>query len=262
MSVFSLWDDRRRISFAVHLAFLSITIVSGFVAALMLWDGWFDSWPAAIVAVTSVEVLSLTSLVLYIAKIEWPLASLRHIIPFLSILPLGYELHLFLDANPSNKGGWVPIVIPIAISIWFVFLSFKLIHSLEGLFIDPVTAAREAARSKMQAVATTLAAYHETKTAAEGFAQSVMDSQRSGYHFAPQLALPLEEPQSLLLPGDADPRLRKIADMAALKDKEDKWLYTPEQLQDRTKADAMLVTVVCRMVRSGQLVVPTPERIT
>lgn len=251
------WSRKRKISLVVHVLYLAITFISGLVAALILWHWWFSrvegSWVAAGVIVGTIEILSLLGLVLYIARVEWPLISLRHALPFLSIGPLGYELYTLLAAN----GPLIAYPVSLALTSWFVFLSFKLLHSLEGLFIDPVEAAREHAKEEMGRVATTLARFQETKKAAEAFALSVipapaLEARRT---FSPTPLMLEGNSTTLQLSDTADPRFITLMKLAQVKGESGGWLYNSEQLQAATRADMALVNLVCRVVRSGQVVV-------
>lgn len=248
------WSRRRKVSLAMHVIYLSITFFSGLGASLVLWQSWFSalekSWLAAALVVGTLEILAVTSLVLHIARIEWPLASLRNVLPFFSIVPLGYELFLLLESN-----GWgLAATIASLLTGWFVFLSFKLLHSLEGLFIDSVEAAREQAKEEMGRVATALARFQETKRAAEEFAMSILPPTPQPRPFVPAPLL-LNESATLQLTDSADPRFADIMKLASMKDGSGAWMHSPDHIQTVTRAAPELISVVCRIVRSGQVVI-------
>lgn len=244
------WSHKRKISLAIHILYLSVTFFSGLGASLLLWQSWFSaldqSWLAAALVVGTLETLAVTSLVLHIARIEWPLTPLRHALPFFSIIPLGYELFLSLSAtNP-----WLAGCIATFLAAWFVFLSFRLLHSLEGLFIDSIEAAREQAKEEMGRVATTLARYQETKLAAESFARSILPPPEELLDVTPA---PASNVQKLLVSDTADPRMEKIVRMASVKDDQGQWLLTLEQVVDVTGLESRIVTPIVTLVRSNHL---------
>lgn len=249
------WSRRRWVSFAVHIIYLCITFFSGLAAALSLWHEWFsytpDAWLATAIVVGTLEILAVVSLVLYLFRIEWPLAFLRHALPFFSILPLGYKLYTLLAPN----GPVISTIIPVFLSSWFVYLSFVLIRSLENLFIDSVEAAREQAKEEMGRVITKLAHYQETKRAAESFALSILPAPTPLARSFVPAPLRLEETATLSLTETADPRFATIMKLAGLKETNGSWTYTALQIQEVTRAAGELVDLVCKIVRSGQVVI-------
>lgn len=145
------WTRRRQLSFAAHITFVAVPFVCSTVSALLFWHQWFASWVAAGVLVGVIEIMALSSFVLYVARVEWPLTWLRHMLPFLSVVPLGWELyHVLLP----NSGSWVAFVLSAVISAWFVFVAFVLFRSLERLFVDPVEAAGELMHERLDVVRT------------------------------------------------------------------------------------------------------------
>lgn len=133
------WVRARKISLAVHVLVLSLPFGTATLSSFFFWQSLFHDSGLALLIVFIAEALALSSLVLYIARISWPLAWLRHALPFISIVPLGWEMYLLLRGNSPG----IAIATSGIVTIWFVFLSFRLFRSLEDLFIDPILAAAE-----------------------------------------------------------------------------------------------------------------------
>src|SRR5689334_14696055 len=93
------WTKRRKASLAIHVAFMLVPFTLSTVSALLFWRAMFGGWWLAVPMVAVIEVLSLAGLVLFLAKIESPFVALRHLLPFISIVPLGRELYLQLRQN-------------------------------------------------------------------------------------------------------------------------------------------------------------------
>ena len=263
------WSSKRKISFVIHAAYAFLTITAGMFAALVLWQTWFDSWLIASLVITTIEALCIISLVLHISRIEWPLAFLRHALPYLAIVPLGWELYRLLSANPNNPE-YIAIGVSVGLTGWFVYLEHRILESLERLFIDPVEAAREQAKEEMGRTAVALAKFQETRNAAESFARSILPAPPTIIDQAPALSrrfdpIPLlleETPLTMselriTVDNGADPRFVALVSLACRKNADGSWMYTPEELKTQTRADMGLILVVCKMMRSGQLVLPS-----
>jgi hypothetical protein len=116
-------------------------------------------------------------LVLFLTKIESPFVALRHLLPFISIVPLGRELYLQLQQNgPLMAWGLTCVSTLILVAI-----AWQCFRTIERLFISPVEAAKEKAREQIGALSITLAQLDEMNGIVDGF---VVDRMR--YH-APQL---------------------------------------------------------------------------
>lgn len=161
------WTRKRSISFMVHAAFVSVPFVLSTVSALLFWQAMFDSWWLAVPMVAVIDVLALAGLVLYIARIPSPFVVLRHLLPFISIVPLGRELYLLLEHNEPVVT-WSLTLLTTAI---LVVIAWQCFRTIEALFIDPVTAARERAREQVERFSIELARLHEVEQVVDTFAR-------------------------------------------------------------------------------------------
>lgn len=237
------WARKRQLSLAAHLLFGFVPLAVGTVAAFTVWSALFGSWQPAAILLGTLEILAIASLILYIAHIEWPLAWVRHLIPFLSMVPLGYELYRLLEPN-----GWaIAGSLALAVTGWFVYLSYCLFRSLEGLFIDPIEAARERAYTEMQSLRLTLSVWEEASKAVHGFANAVHTVQPRIHDVQPSMPLLTAQPTS-------HPKMRLIATLAQVKAAEGGWALDEATIQQQTRVDAHTVHVLVTLVRSGQLV--------
>ena len=242
------WVARRRISLAAHIIFLLVPLGAGTLAAFTVWTELFGSPWVAVGLIATLEVLALSSLILYIGRIQWPLAWLRHIIPFFWMVPLGYELYRYLA--PQMEGWLVGAgVLALVVTGWLVFLAFQLLHSLERLFIDPVEAVRERAIEQMEGLRTTLSSWQEASGAVQSFVQGVQAT-------APYPQLP-EQPTMPLLqaPADSHPKMQRIVGLAALQNANGTWALSIADIQRETRVATEVVEIVVKLVRTGQLVV-------
>jgi hypothetical protein len=160
------WTLKRKISFAVHTAVVSIPFGFSTVSALIFWYTLFASWWLAAPMVVVIDVLALLGLVLYIARIASPFVWLRHLLPFISIVPLGLELYALLEHNGALVAGIVTLIVA---SI-MVAIAWKCFTTLERLFIDPIEAARERAREQVSTFVVELAKLEEMNTIVDTFA--------------------------------------------------------------------------------------------
>lgn len=240
----------RSISLWAHVIYLVLVVSAGTIASWMLWFSWFNDALLSTIVVGTLEVLAISSLLLYVAHVQWPLAPFRHVLPFLSIAPLATELYNQLSTRNSN---WVAIPVSAGLGLWFLFLSHVLLSSFEKLFIDATEAARERAADQMSRLRQDLAIYQETRNAAESFARQIMPSVVPVSTPEPKQ---LPAPAQLTLSDSADPRFLSIVRMAAQTEENGRWTFDPQQIQSFTRANQTLVEVVCKMVRSGQLHVP------
>lgn len=159
------WTRTRWASFIVHVAFVSVPFIASSVSALLLWYALFQSWWLAVPAVLVVDVLALTGLLLYIARVPSPFIPLRHALPFVSIVPLGRELYLLLAHNG--------IVIAVGVALLAVTvltaIAWKCFRTIEDLFVSPVLAAREKAREQLAHLTVELAQLSEKNAVVEEF---------------------------------------------------------------------------------------------
>src|SRR5690348_8571766 len=140
------WTVKRKASLVVHSLVVAIPLTISTVAALLFWHSWFGSWLLAAPIVASVELLALTGLVLTIVRIESPFQHLRHLLPFISIIPMGYELSVQLNAQ--GNGGVIGGTIATLLVIIMVAIAAACYRTIEGLFISPVEAAQERATER------------------------------------------------------------------------------------------------------------------
>lgn len=159
------WTRPRWASFIVHVAFVSVPFVASSVSALLLWHSLFNSWWLAVPAVLVVDVLALTGLVLYIARVPSPFVPLRLALPFVSIVPLGRELYLLL----SHNGPLIAVGVTLLATGVLTAIAWKCFGTIERLFIPPVEAAREKAREQLSHLTVELAQLSEKNAVVEEF---------------------------------------------------------------------------------------------
>lgn len=151
------WTRQRRASLAVHVFFVSVPFLASSVSALLLWRSLFDSWLLAIPAVLVVDILTLTGLLLFILRIPSPFVPLRKALPFVSVVPLGRELYLLLSHNDPL----IAVIVTLIAVIVLTAIAWQCFATIEQLFIDPVTAAREKAREQLEDVTLQIASLTE-----------------------------------------------------------------------------------------------------
>ena len=171
------WTRRRWISLGVHVAFVLVPFTLSTISALLFWRDMFGGWGLAVPMVLVVEVLSLAGLVLFLTSIASPFVYLRHLLPFISIVPLGRELYLQLRHNEP----WVAWGLTVLTTAILVVIAWQCFRTIERLFIPPVEAAREKARAQVGAFSVTLAQLDEMNSIFDGFVV-----ERMRYH-APSL---------------------------------------------------------------------------
>lgn len=253
------WTPQRKIAGIMHLIFIVGPLSVSTVAAWVWWSRILDSGWFAAGLILTLEILGIVSLTLHILRIQWPLAWIRHIIPFFSVGPLGYEVLQRVLATDRSLGLGASIL-TVAIVSWLVFLEFQLLRSFERLFIDPVTAAEEAARQNVSQLQTLLASYRVRTEAFQEFAASVparrtieaqplqMNTDAGMWHL-------LEVNQPLLeTTGPMHSKMKLIVNYARKQGAgEGGWMYTIDEIQRLTKVQHSTVDVITRLVRSGQL---------
>jgi len=160
------WTIKRKASFAIHVAVVLIPFGFSTVSALLFWHTLFASWWLAVPMVAIIDILALLGLALFIARIASPFVVLRHALPFISVVPLGLELHALLVHN----GAWVAVPVTMLVTVIMVTIAWQCFCTIEALFIDPVEAAREKAREQVSAFTRTLAQLQEMNTIVDTFA--------------------------------------------------------------------------------------------
>lgn len=169
------WTKRRWASLIIHSTFVLIPFAWSTISAYAFWRAMFnDDWlPVPMVGV--IEVLALTGLVLHIARIDSPFKGLRHLLPFISIVPLGRELYLLLAHNGWLLAGTLTVVV----SAILVYIAWQCFTTIERLFIPPEQAAREQARERLQWLATRSAESAEISGMLYQFAFDVLQAQQA-----------------------------------------------------------------------------------
>lgn len=175
------WTKRRKASLAIHVAFVLVPFTLSTVSALLFWRAMFGGWWLAVPMVAVIEVLSLAGLILFLTKIESPFVALRHLLPFISIVPLGRELYLVLEHNP-------PIVawsLTVLATLVLVVIAWQCFRTIEQLFIDPMEAAREKAHEQVSAFRLQLAQHEEMSLIVDNFVRERLNYHESVTTIAP-----------------------------------------------------------------------------
>jgi hypothetical protein len=159
------WTKNRWVSFIVHAGFVAIPFTASTVSSLLFWQEMFQSWQLAVTMIVSVELLALTGLVLYIARIESPFTWLRHLLPFISIGPLGYELYRQL----AHNGVYVASIFTGILVILSMYIAHQCFATIEMQFIDPATAAKEKAHEEVARLEKELLELQEKVRIVNGF---------------------------------------------------------------------------------------------
>jgi len=160
------WSLKRKASLGIHAGVVLIPFAFSTVSALLFWRALFASWWLAVPMVVVIDVLALLGLVLYVVGIASPFVWLRHLLPFISIVPLGLELYQLLAHNGAAVSG----VVTVLVTTIMVAIAWKCFTTIERLFIDPIEAAREKAREQVSTFAQTLAQLEEMNAIVDTFA--------------------------------------------------------------------------------------------
>ena len=105
------WTRARWVSLGVHAGIVTIPFTISAVSAFLFWQRLFNSALLAGVMVSVVDILALLGLILFIAGITSPFQALRHLLLFVSILPLGLELYTLLAHNGMAVSVVVSVVV-------------------------------------------------------------------------------------------------------------------------------------------------------
>lgn len=165
------WTRRRWASLIVHVLFVTVPFTLSTASALLFWKAMFGKWELAMPMVAVIEVLALVGLVLFVLRIESPFTSLRHLLPFISIVPLGRELYLLLAHNDP----WIAWSLTVLATLILVIISWQCFRTIERLFIDPIAAAREKAREQVATFTRTLAQLEEMNVIVDGFVRERLE---------------------------------------------------------------------------------------
>lgn len=192
------WTRKRQISLAVHTLIVIVPFSFATSSAWWFWRNLFDDAVIASGMIVVIDVLALMGLALYISRIASPFQSLRHVLPFVSAVPLGVELYQALLPNGWGLAGLVA-TLATGIMVTVAALCFR---TIEELFILPLDAAREKAQAD---VAHLVLAIEQLKVV-----QQAVDTFRTG------VTLQLPAPESAMLAVDSMPTLTKTQRVAAL----------------------------------------------
>ena len=99
-----------------------------FVSAVSAFCSGSDCFVTLIagVMVSVVDVLALLGLVFYIAQIRSPFQFLRHLLPFVSILPLGLEMYALLAHNSL----WIAVSVASVVTIILVVIAWQCFRTI------------------------------------------------------------------------------------------------------------------------------------
>lgn len=179
------WTPKRKISLAVHAAFVAVPLAAGTISALIFWGDWFGDWRFAVPIVASVELVAFVGLLLHLTAIDSPLARLRHLLPLVSIGPLSYEVYKLLAHNGPVVAG--------LLTAFLATVAATLVRQCFGKIEELCTAtavelAVEQARAKLEPVAIALASSTQTVELVNGYLAAW------GATLATRPALPAEQP--------------------------------------------------------------------
>jgi hypothetical protein len=184
------WSNVRKLSFIVHVTFVSIPFAAASVSALLFWHDLFGSWYFAVPMVTVIDLLALTGLILFIARIPSPFVPLRHALPFVSIVPLARELYLLLASN----GDWVAVPITAIIIGIFTWIAWQCYRTIEHLFVSPAVAARERERERLSQLAVELEQLAEHDSILHEFVSVLTAPHQIASHEMTVIDTPLPQP--------------------------------------------------------------------
>ena len=181
----TIWQRPQWASFYFHILVVAVPLLGGTVAAWLLWSVVFGPWLAALI-VASVDLLCLAGLVLHLYRVPSPFQALRHALPFVSFVPLGWELfHLALP----NVGPWAAVVAAVGLTGWAVWLDFASLQTLTGLF-DPASVASQQTTDAAQLLTSLGNAAKEANTRIDAFAFGWVEQRQPTMLPAPQEIYP------------------------------------------------------------------------
>ena len=167
----TIWTRKRKVTFWVHVGFVSIPFIASTAASFIFWSQLFNSPYIAVSLVLSVEVLALTGLVLFILDIESPFVWLRHLLPFISVGPLVYELYKLLEHN----GPITASIFTCIIAALSIFIARECFVTIENQFVDPIAAAREKVREELSPIILQMTQYKERDSIFAGFLADTLE---------------------------------------------------------------------------------------
>ncbi len=143
------WDWRQYTSLAVHSLFGLIPLVYGTVSAWQFWYDMFGEMLTPSLIVGSVEAVAFVGLVLFIASVESPFTRMRHLLPFVSVVGVSYELHKKLAHNEW----YIAVPLTFIVASIFMALLYSVYRTIEKLFEDPFALATKRADQELQKIA-------------------------------------------------------------------------------------------------------------
>ena len=167
----TIWTNKRKVTFWVHVGFVSIPFTGSTIASFIFWGGLFNNAWLAVPLVLSIEMLALTGMILFILDIDSPFTWLRHTLPVISVGPLAYELYQLLSHNgPIVAGIFTAIIAGLSI-----FIARECFVTIENQFVDPIAAAREKVREELSPIILQMTQYKERDSIFAGFLADALE---------------------------------------------------------------------------------------
>jgi hypothetical protein len=186
------WSTRRKISLAVHSLLAALLLVWSLNASVAFWQSLYADVVFAYGTVAVIDCIALLGMALHIARVQSPLRWLRHLLPFVSALPLWSELF----AQFGHLGARSRYALTAFVTAVLVGLAWLAWHTIERLFVDPVEAAGERMQEQLEIVRTTMRQLHDAHTRVHSFAAEYITVQPIPPQTASQAALPQLEDAS------------------------------------------------------------------
>jgi hypothetical protein len=142
------WTTRRKWSLAIHIGIVLIPFCFATTSAAQLWFSLFQDWWIAVPIVVAFDVTALIGLVLYIGRIPSPFQWLRHLLPVISVVPLGLELY---DLLAPHNDIWVSVLVSAVVTTAMTLIAWRCWVTIEGLFVSSAVAARELVEERLTA---------------------------------------------------------------------------------------------------------------
>ncbi len=196
------WTTKRLASFIIHTIIVLVPFSFSAVSSLLFWHSLFGSWWLAAPLVGVIDGLALLGLILAIIGIPSPFQRLRHLLPVVSVVPLGVELYNALAHNGGLVAGGASAVVTIIL----VLIAWQCFSTIETLFIDPVAAAKEKTREKLQGLAIAHAELAEVRLMTQQFVDEWQGAMRP-------LVAPQEAPHTLTTAPQALPARPQAAEL-------------------------------------------------
>lgn len=201
------WTKKRLTALLVHAALAALLLVWSLGSSLHFWTYAFTDAVYAYGAVICIDGIALLGFILHVARVQSPLAHARHVLPFASAVPLGYDMH----KQFVHLGGVQTWAFTIGITALLVVLAFVVWRTIERLFISDVEAARAYAEEHMHALQVRSEQMHVMREAADAFVQKHLAFQADALQpvqlpapVATVYARPAGPPEQPLLGADAD----------------------------------------------------------